>query len=93
MKIMQLYSHIHCFTKTGVEVWSFYKLNSGYHCSNGVKTLSFTSYKALKEYKATMLGYKTKTGARRFYPGLPKSKEENVIPLPVEDTMQLSLAV
>ena len=71
---MKILSNIHCYTKTGPVVWTFYKLNGLYVATNGEDTIVKKSYSELKSIKSKFLTYKTKTGAQRFYPGLPKSK-------------------
>ena len=69
---MQVYSNIHCYTKTGPVVWTFFKLNGMYIATNGEDTIVKNTYLELKQIKAKFFTYKTKSGARRFYPGLPK---------------------
>lgn len=69
---MQVYSNIHCYTKTGPVVWTFFKLNGRYVATNGEDTIVKNTYLELKAIKAKFFTYKTKSGARRFYPGLPK---------------------
>ena len=71
---MQVYSNIHCYTKTGTVVWTFYRLNNFYVATNGEDTIVKNTYLELKAIKARFMGYKTSTGARRFYPGLPKQQ-------------------
>lgn len=69
---MQVYSNIHCYTKNGPVVWTFFKLNGMYIATNGEDTIVKNTYLELKGIKAKFFTYKTKSGARRFYPGLPK---------------------
>ena len=69
---MQVYSNIHCYTKAGPVVWTFFKLNGMYIATNGEDTIVKNTYLELKQIKAKFFTYKTKSGARRFYPGLPK---------------------
>ena len=71
---MQIYSHIHCYTKTGPVVWVFYKLNDSYVATNGEDTFTKATYAELKQLKATFMTYKTKSGGQRFYHGLPKGQ-------------------
>ena len=71
---MQVYSNIHCYTKTGTVVWTFYRLNNFYVATNGEDTSVKNTYLELKAIKAKFMSYKTKSGARRFYPGLPKEQ-------------------
>lgn len=71
---MQVYSNIHCYTKSGPVVWTFYKLNDLYVATNGKDTIVKNTYLELKATKAKFFTYKTKSGSRRFYPGLPKEQ-------------------
>ena len=71
---MKVFSNIHCYTKSGPVVWTFYKLNNLYVATNGEDTIIKKTYLELKAVKARFLTYKTSTGARRFYPGLPKKQ-------------------
>ena len=80
---MKILSNIHCYTKSGPVVWTFYRLNGLYVATNGEDTIIKKSYAELKSIKSKFFTYKTKTGGQRFYPGLPKE----------DTTLQLSLAV
>ena len=71
---MQVFSNIHCYTKSGPVVWTFYKLNGLYVATNGTDTIVKKTWLELKAVKAQFFTYKTKTGGRRFYPGLPKEE-------------------
>ena len=74
VSLMQVYSNIHCYTKTGTVVWTFYRLNNFYVATNGEDTIVKDTYLELKAIKVRFMSYKTSTGARRFYPGLPKEQ-------------------
>ena len=83
---MQVFSNIHCYTKSGqTVVWTFYKLNGLYVATNGEDTIVKNTYLELKAVKARFLTYKTKSGGKRFYPGLPKVK-------PVAKQLELAIA-
>ena len=71
---MQHFSNIHCYTRKGPVVWTFYKLNGLYVATNGEDTIVKKTYLELKAIKAKFFTYKTPTGGRRFYPGLPKEQ-------------------
>ena len=72
---MQIFSNIHCYTKSGqAVVWTFYRLNNLYVATNGEDTIVKNTYLELKAVKARFFTYKTKSGGKRFYPGLPKEK-------------------
>ena len=41
---MQVYSNIHCYTKNGPVVWTFFKLNGMYIATNGEDTIVKNTY-------------------------------------------------